>query len=310
MEQKKISKRKISYITSKKIQKKNFFVFFKFSNLKNQKKKKNIKNLKKIRVNCNFYFKIGACRHGEKCNRIHNKPTISQTLLFKNLYQNPQTAVAIASGNKVSDEALKEAINHFETFYEDIFLELAKHGELLELNVCDNLGDHLIGNVYAKFSTESEAEKALKALNGKYYNDKQVQCEYSPVTNFKECRCRQYEEGSCGRGGYCNFLHLKYVSKNFKKSLFEQMYAEHPEYGRRRSSERKKRKHRHSDSESSLDSFDSVERRKIISNWNKKWEISKIKERERRRRSNSQDRRRSLERVERKISEDRKSYLK
>ena len=46
MEQKKISKRKISYITSKKIQKKNFFVFFKFSNLKNQKKK-NIKNLKK-----------------------------------------------------------------------------------------------------------------------------------------------------------------------------------------------------------------------------------------------------------------------
>ena len=272
---------------------------------------KKIKKNKKNRVNCNFYFKIGACRHGEKCNRIHNKPTISQTLLFKNLYQNPQTAIAIASGNKVSDEALQEALTHFENFYEDIFLELAKHGELLELNVCDNLGDHLIGNVYAKFSTEQEAEKALKALNGKYYNDKQVQCEYSPVTNFKECRCRQYEEGSCGRGGYCNFLHLKYVSKNFRKSLFQQMYAEHPEYGRRRSSERKKRKHRHSESESSLDSFDSGKRRKIIASWNKRWEIEKIKDRERRRRSSnsSLERRRSLDRIERKINDDRKSYL-
>ena len=88
------------------------------------------------------------------------------------------------------------------------------------------------------------------------------------------------------------------------------MYAEHPEDGRRRSSERKKRKHRHSDSESSLDSFDSVKRRKIIASWNKRWEINNIKERERRRRSNSQDRRRSLDRVERKISEDRKSYMK
>ncbi len=25
-------------------------------------------------------------------------------------------------------------------------------------------------------------------------------------------------------------MHLKYISKNFKNSLFEQMYDEHPEY--------------------------------------------------------------------------------
>ena len=84
------------------------------------------------KVNCNFYFKIGACRHGDKCNRIHNKPSISQTILFKHLYINPPTAIAIAEGNKVSDEALQEALKHFENFYEDIFLELAKYGELLE----------------------------------------------------------------------------------------------------------------------------------------------------------------------------------
>ena len=43
----------------------------------------------KDKVNCSFYFKIGACRHGEKCSKVHNKPTFSQTVLLKNLYLNP-----------------------------------------------------------------------------------------------------------------------------------------------------------------------------------------------------------------------------
>lgn len=35
-----------------------------------------------FRVNCSFYFKIGACRHGDRCSRIHNKPTFSQVKIF------------------------------------------------------------------------------------------------------------------------------------------------------------------------------------------------------------------------------------
>ena len=266
------------------------------------------------KVNCNFYFKIGACRHGDKCNRIHNKPSISQTILFKHLYINPPTAIAIAEGNKVSDEALQEALKHFENFYEDIFLELAKYGELLELNVCDNLGDHLIGNVYAKFNSEDEAAKAFKALNGKYYNGKQVVAEYSPVTNFKECRCRQYEEGSWGRGGFCNFMHLKYVSKQFKGSLFDQMYAEHPEYKeqhkkhreRSRESEdrRKKRRHRHSSSESSLGSKNSEERRRIIDKWNRRYE--RVKEEERKKRETAETKM-NIALIEQKLAESAKT---
>lgn len=38
------------------------------------------------KVNCPFYFKIGACRYGDKCLRIHNKPPYSQTILFKHMY--------------------------------------------------------------------------------------------------------------------------------------------------------------------------------------------------------------------------------
>ena len=37
------------------------------------------------------------------------------------------------------------------------------------MNVCDNLGDHLVGNVYIKFKHESAAEAAVKALNNRWF---------------------------------------------------------------------------------------------------------------------------------------------
>ena len=205
--------------------------------------------------------------------------------MFKHLYQNPPAALAFASGQKISEEDLKESLKHFEKFYEEIFVELSSFGELKELEVVDNLGDHLIGNVYAKFSTEEDAAKAYKGLLGQQYNGKDINVEYSPVTNFKECRCRQYEEGACERGAFCNFLHLKYVSKKFKNSLFEQMYTEHPEYKhkRNRSNSSKNRKykkhghhHRKNSSKSSLGSCDSGERRNIIKNWNRRYEKMRV----------------------------------
>lgn len=32
----------------------------------------------------------------------------------------------------------------FQEFYEDLFLELSKYGEIESLNVCDNLADHMV----------------------------------------------------------------------------------------------------------------------------------------------------------------------
>lgn len=37
--------------------------------------------------------------------------------------------------------------------------------------------------------------------------------DFSPVTDFREATCRQYEENVCNRGGYCNFMHLKKISE-------------------------------------------------------------------------------------------------
>ena len=49
-------------------------------------------------------------------------------------------------------------------FYEDIFEELAKHGDIENLNVCDNLADHMVGSVYVKFKDEDAAAKAMQSL--------------------------------------------------------------------------------------------------------------------------------------------------
>ena len=166
---------------------------------------------------------------------------------------------------------MKEALKHFEQFYEEIFLELADFGELKDLSVVDNLGDHLIGNVYARYNDEESAEKAFNALAGKYYHSSLVQEEYSPIISMKDCICRKYEEGICIRGAFCNFLHLKEVNKSLLRSLKDEMYETHPEYKKNRKNnlnEKKARKHENSSSESSLDKYDNFKRKKIIRKWN------------------------------------------
>lgn len=86
------------------------------------------------KVNCSFYYKIGACRHGDRCSRKHVKPSYSQTILLPNLYQNP----AYDPKNKMNPSQLQ---NHFDAFYEDFWCEMCKYGEPEEVVVCDNNND-------------------------------------------------------------------------------------------------------------------------------------------------------------------------
>mmetsp|Transcript_13121 Transcript_13121/g.15871 ORF Transcript_13121/g.15871 Transcript_13121/m.15871 type:complete len:277 (+) Transcript_13121:163-993(+) len=206
----------------------------------------------KDRVNCPFFFKIGACRHGDRCSRLHNKPTISQTVLLVNIYQSPELAVA---NDPVAAAALEpRAIQeHFEDFYEDIFEELSRHGEIENLNVCDNTSDHMVGNVYVKFREEEQALAALTDLctggdggQPRYYAGRPIVAEFSPVTDFREATCRQYEENVCTRGGLCNFMHLKPISRDLRKRLFGRYKkrSSRRSRSRSRSGDRKERRSR------------------------------------------------------------------
>ncbi len=200
---------------------------------------------------------------------MHNKPTISQTILIPNMYQNPVLNAPLGPDGLPRQVAADEIMEHYEArasaaplwppqwhapctqptaelpargilqeaiiahhhaellaeephtrarhtmqdFYEDVFEELAIYGEVENLAVCDNVADHLVGNVYAKFREEEAAAKAVAGLTGRYYAGRPVAPEFSPVSDFRESTCRQYEENTCNRGGYCNFMHIKPISK-------------------------------------------------------------------------------------------------
>merc|ERR1739838_647012 len=143
-----------------------------------------------------------------------------------------------------------EQQQHYDDFFEDIFLQMEdKYGEVEEMNVCDNLGDHLVGNVYIKFREEEDAAKAVTDLNNRWYNGLPIYCELSPVTDFREACCRQYEMGECTRGGFCNFMHLKPISKHLRKKLYNRRSKEKQGYnpdrcrgGRSRSRSPKRRR--------------------------------------------------------------------
>ncbi len=109
---------------------------------------------------------------------------------------------------------------HFDLFYEDIFTELSlKYGYVEDMLVCDNLGDHLMGNIYVRFTDEESAARAVEDLNKRWYAAKPIFAELCPVTEFKDSCCRQYEMGECNRGGFCNFMHFKYPTVDLKKEL-------------------------------------------------------------------------------------------
>ncbi|GAA5913085.1 hypothetical protein JCM5296_001674 [Sporobolomyces johnsonii] len=206
------------------------------------------------KVNCSFYLKIGACRHGERCSRKHIKPQFSQTIVIMNMYQNPMHNPGMTSNphlrppgappldphnleSKMSEEETKE---YFDKFYEDVYCELVKYGNLLEMHVCDNVGDHLIGNVYARFDWEDEAQRAVEELNKRWYAGRPLYAELSPVTDFREACCRQNDLGQCDRGGFCNFHHIRRPTRSLLRELQRQQRKERLENPDPRDEERRK----------------------------------------------------------------------
>lgn len=166
------------------------------------------------KFHCPFYFKIGACRHGDRCSRSHIRPQWSQTILLPHIYVPPNV--------DENGRPLEDPQEHFEIFWEDLFDELSKYGYVEEINVVQNMGDHMFGNVYVRYAEEEDAEKAVQAINQRYYGGRQLTPEYSPVTDFREARCRLFDETTCNRGNYCNFMHLYKIPSALKKRVRSQ----------------------------------------------------------------------------------------
>jgi len=229
------------------------------------------------RVNCPFYFKIGSCRNGDRCNRIHQRPEKSTTLLVPHMYPASTETLAVSNDEDWDDEVYFKAQEHAEAFYEEVFLEFAKYGEVEDMVVMDNVSEHMIGSVACKYANEDDAGKALNGLQNRFYGAKLLQPELSPVTDFREAQCRSFHENRCTRGGLCNFMHIKHTPRAVKRRIIRKMYEEHPEFkgpGRFRS-ERDQKDRSRSPSKSNEKPKEapkrqtSEERKAMIAEWNR-----------------------------------------
>lgn len=208
---------------------------------------------------CPFWEKVGACRHGYNCVRKHTKPSISKTVVFWKLYPNPvrtyfkrpnndlhgddsnnskNQGIFVQNDVEIDEKKLREIASDL---YQDLFVELSlKFGEIDDIAICGNFNPHLGGNVYVKFRNELSAAKCIEDCNNRWYNDKPIYCEFSPVSNFDDSSCREFNGVQrCARGDQCNLMHLRKPNREIKQML----YASQREYYRNIDNKSKREDH-------------------------------------------------------------------
>lgn len=117
----------------------------------------------------------------------------------------------------LTDEQIQK---DFDLFYQDIFVHVAKLGQINDMAVCEN-ENHLSGHVYIKFNDYNDAIAANLQLNQEWYNGKPVYSELSPVNILADAHCKSWDHGHCDRGAKCNYLHVKQPTQGIKKSLWD-----------------------------------------------------------------------------------------
>jgi splicing factor U2AF subunit len=86
---------------------------------------------------------------------------------MRNFYRNPLSKLQSADKYIKLDKVQEE----FDELYEEIFCELSEqYGKIQELHICENLIEHLAGNVYVKFRHEKDAEMCCLELNNRWFN--------------------------------------------------------------------------------------------------------------------------------------------
>ncbi|XP_061590823.1 U2 small nuclear ribonucleoprotein auxiliary factor 35 kDa subunit-related protein 1 [Cololabis saira] len=162
-------------------------------------------------ANCPFFLKTGACRFGDRCSRKHVYPTASPTLMVRAMFTTfgmeevRRDDYDIDACLEHSEEELQES---FLDFYHDVLPEFKSVGRVVQFKVCCNHELHLRGNVYVQFETEEQCKEAFIKFNGRWYAGRQLHCEISPVTRWKNAICGLFDRQKCPKGKHCNFLHV------------------------------------------------------------------------------------------------------
>ncbi|EDV25296.1 uncharacterized protein TRIADDRAFT_55208 [Trichoplax adhaerens] len=160
---------------------------------------------------CPFFNKTGVCRFGDRCSRLHVHPESSRVLLIPNMF----TSIGLSEGLQDEQEfdtnleySENDLRSQFIEFYNDIYPEFQAAGEIREFKICCNYEPHLRGNVYVEYQSEEECHKAFRMFHGRWYAQRQLFCQFSPVNNWKSAICGLFRQKRCPKGKHCNFLHV------------------------------------------------------------------------------------------------------
>lgn len=163
---------------------------------------------------CPFFEKTSTCRYGIKCSRNHCRPGISRLLLIPNFFshirldQSKQTEYGNDFSLEIDDS---ELYRDFNEFFNDIELELARFGNIINLCVCSNQEPHLRGHTYVEFDDQRyvvpnsfllvdkylfcrHALKAYRHLQGRYYAGRMLNVEFSQMITWRSAVCGTFDE--------------------------------------------------------------------------------------------------------------------
>nr|XP_057944692.1 U2 small nuclear ribonucleoprotein auxiliary factor 35 kDa subunit-related protein 2 [Doryrhamphus excisus] len=162
-------------------------------------------------ANCSFFLKTGACRFGDRCSRKHVYPLTSPTMMLRSMFTTfgmEQSRRDDYDGDACLEHSEEELHESFIEFYHDVLPEFKTVGKVVQFKVSCNYEPHLRGNVYVQFDTEEQCRDAFIKFNGRFYAGKQLHCEISPVTRWKNAICGLFDRKRCPKGKHCNFLHV------------------------------------------------------------------------------------------------------
>ncbi|ODV90656.1 hypothetical protein CANCADRAFT_108999 [Tortispora caseinolytica NRRL Y-17796] len=162
-------------------------------------------------VVCEFYAKIGACRHGKNCTKKHIDPQKSNTMVCVGLAKKRLEQLQL-----LPQQNQTEAYNDI---FADIYHEAVQISPVINMLICENQSDHLAGNVYLQFPNPYDAEKAVNGLNAKWYDGRPVFARLTPMRRLTDAICVEHDENTCSRGGQCNYIHNKRPSKDLEMAL-------------------------------------------------------------------------------------------
>lgn len=178
----------------------------------------------------------------------------SQTLLFPHLYPHTPETLAVAQGGDWDDDQYARAQEHIESFYEELFEELQKFGEIEDLAVLDSVSASLQGHVLCKYYEESACARALRGMKNRFYGPRLVEVQFTPFKDFKKLK------------------HVFHIPRAVKRRLAREMYDQYPQYKGPGHPVRSRSPKKRND-EKKKERQSTPERRAMIAEWNKQRQL-------------------------------------